>query len=110
VEHGGLAAAGLAQHHDDLALGDVERQLVDRHQVAAAVGTAKHLGDVAKVDERIVETHGVTWPARTRVDSAGGNFRPPRCPAAPPARTARAAASTRWRPPCRTVAAGAGAD
>jgi len=53
IEHGRLAAAGLAEDGDDLALRHVERQPLDRHQVAAAIGAVKHLADVLKADDRI---------------------------------------------------------
>ena len=57
VEHGGLAAAGFAQHGDDLALVDVERQLVDGDEVAAAVGAAEDLADVLEADDGFGHGH-----------------------------------------------------
>jgi hypothetical protein len=53
IEHGGFAAAGLAEHRDDLARRDLERQPVHCQQVATAVGAAEHLAHVAKADERL---------------------------------------------------------
>ena len=49
LKHRRLAAAGLAEHGDDLALGNVEIQSFDGNKVTA-VGTAEHLGDVVKGD------------------------------------------------------------
>ncbi len=46
VEHRGLAAAGFAQHGDDLAFGDLERQSVDSDEIAASVRAAENLGHV----------------------------------------------------------------
>jgi hypothetical protein len=53
VEHGRLAAAGLAKHGNDLARRDLERELVDREQVAAPIGAAEHLAHIAKSDDRV---------------------------------------------------------
>ena len=80
VEHGRLAAAGLAEHGDDLALRDLERQLVDREQVAAPVGAAEHLGHIAKSDDRV--SHVLSFdscaqlksPARTPRGSAAAQL------------------------------------
>jgi hypothetical protein len=53
VEHGRLAAAGLAQHRDDLALLDLERKAIDRREGPRPVGPGELLGHVAEADERI---------------------------------------------------------
>ncbi len=53
VEHGRLAAAGLAEHGDDLAPGNLERELVDREQVATAIGAVEDLADIVEADHRI---------------------------------------------------------
>ena len=50
VEHGGLAAAGLAEHGHDLAPGDLERQFIHGDEIAAAVRAAKALADVMEAD------------------------------------------------------------
>ena len=57
VEHCRFAAAGLAQHGDDLAFGDLERQSVDGDEIAFAVGAAEGLGDLGKADDRIGGAH-----------------------------------------------------
>ncbi len=62
VEHGGLAATGLAKHRDDLALGDFERQLVDGDEVAAPVRAAERLAHVLEADDRIGVSHDLHRP------------------------------------------------
>jgi hypothetical protein len=53
IEHGRLAAAGLAEHGDDLALRHFEREVFDGQQVAAPIGAAEHLAHVVEADERV---------------------------------------------------------
>ena len=51
VEHGGLAAAGLAEHGHDLARRDVERQFVDSDEVAPPIRARERLADVLEADD-----------------------------------------------------------
>ena len=74
VEHGRLAAAGLAQHGDDLALGDLERQFVHGDEIAAPVRTPERLAHVVKRMTGSIAMR-LTSPARTPRDSAAPNFR-----------------------------------
>ena len=52
VEQGRLAAAGRAEQADEIIGLDVEIDVVQRQQVAAAPLVGKHLDDVAKLDRR----------------------------------------------------------
>src|SRR5215831_5374895 len=58
VEHCGLAATGLAQHGDDFALVDLERQSVDRGEFAATIGTRKYFCDIPEANNRLAVFHG----------------------------------------------------
>jgi hypothetical protein len=75
VEHRRLAAAGLAQHRDDLAFGDLERQFVDGDEIAAPVRTPERLAHVGEADDWL--RHRTTTPARIWRDSATPSFRSP---------------------------------
>src|SRR5215211_3135835 len=57
IEHGRLAAAGLAQDCDDLSARDGERQAVNRQEVAAPVGAAERLADLVQADRRAFAGH-----------------------------------------------------
>ncbi len=50
VEHGGLAAAGLAKHRDQLAGADIEAEIIDGAESVSAAGAAEDFRHVDEAD------------------------------------------------------------